>query len=219
MPARELFDLELEEVRDKVIELAKAAREQLEHSVDALYKADVELAQKVIEADTQLDELDLMINESAILLIAKQQPVATDLRKLIVAIRTSTDLERMADNAKNIARSALHLGSDHQLTIHEALADMRDVAFKMIDLAIEAYKEEDIQLAKKLSELDDLIDRMFAQVLEELLHMSATNPQKIQLIMQMAFSARYIERFGDHLTNIAESIMYLVKGENYDLNE
>ncbi|SEO34568.1 phosphate transport system protein [Amphibacillus marinus] len=219
MVAREQFDLELEAVKDMVIKLAKAAKVQLEGSIAALYQSDVDKAQQVMEADKELDQLDLAINEASILLIARQQPVASDLRKLIVAIRTATDLERMADNAKNIARSAIHLGNDHQLEIHPSLADMRDVAFKMIDLAIEAYKKEDIQLAKKLSELDDLIDGMFGQVMEELLQMTATNPQKIQLVMQMAFSARYIERFGDHLTNIAESIMYLVKGEVYDLNE
>ncbi|WP_017472669.1 phosphate signaling complex protein PhoU [Amphibacillus jilinensis] len=219
MVGREQFDQELLAVKDKVIQLARSSRRQLEQSVEALYRADVNLAKRVIKADEQLDEMDLSINEAAILLIARQQPVATDLRKLIVAIRISTDLERMADNAKNIARSAIRLGEDHQLTIHSSLADMRDVAFKMIDLAIDAYYKEDIKLAKQLSELDDLIDNMFSQVLEEMLHMSASNPQKIQLIMQMAFSARYIERFGDHLTNIAENVMYLVKGETFDLNE
>lgn len=219
MVAREQFELELNEVKNNVILLAQKAKQQLNDSVSALYHADIEMANNVIKADNELDKIDLNINESAILLIARQQPVASDLRKLIVAIRTSSDLERMADNAKNIARSTLHLGENHDLTIHPTLTDMRDVAIRMIDLAIEAYREEDISLAKKLSELDDLIDSMYANVLKELLEETATNPQKIQLIMQMAFSGRYIERFGDHLTNIAENIMYLVKGQSLDLNE
>lgn len=219
MVGRSQFEIELNDVKQMVVDLAKKAKQQLEDSVSALYQADVELAKRVIKADEELDELDLAINESAILLIARQQPVASDLRKLIVAIRISADLERMADNAKNIARSTLHLGEDHKFSIHESLADMRDVSVRMIDLAIDSYIEEDILIAKKLSELDDLIDGMFASVLQELLEETVINPEKIQFIMQMSFCGRYIERYGDHITNIAENVMYLVKGKSFDLNE
>ncbi|WP_117169218.1 phosphate signaling complex protein PhoU [Paraliobacillus sediminis] len=219
MVAREQFEIELDKMKQKVIDLAQGAKVQLQDAVHALYQSDTSLAAEVVEADKRLDAIDLDINETAILLIARQQPVASDLRKLIVAIRISTDLERMADNAKNIARSTKHLGENHGLEIHESLADMRDVALRMIDLAIHAYEQEDITIAKNLSEMDDLIDGMYANVLQELLEETATNPQKIQLIMQMAFCGRFIERYGDHLTNIAENIMYLVKGESLDLNE
>lgn len=218
MVVRGQFELELNGVKKQVVELAGRAKQQLVDSVQSLYDANVEMAARVIETDKKLDEMDLSINESAILLIARQQPVASDLRKLIVAIRISTDLERMADNAKNIARSAIHIG-EKQFGIDQSLADMRDVALRMIDLAIEAYETEDIKLAKKLAELDDIIDGMFSNVLQGLLEETATNADSIQLIMQIAFSARYIERFGDHLTNIAENVMYLVKGETFDLNE
>lgn len=218
MVVRGQFELELNGVKKQVVELAGRAKQQLVDSVQSLYDANVEMAARVIETDKKLDEMDLSINESAILLIARQQPVASDLRKLIVAIRISTDLERMADNAKNIARSAIHIG-EKQFGLDQSLADMRDVALRMIDLAIEAYETEDIKLAKKLAELDDIIDGMFSNVLQGLLEETATNADSIQLIMQIAFSARYIERFGDHLTNIAENVMYLVKGETFDLNE
>ncbi|MCZ0702352.1 phosphate transport system protein [Natronobacillus azotifigens] len=217
MVVRGQFELELNGVKKQVVELAGRAKQQLVDSVQSLYDADVEMAARVIETDKKLDEMDLSINESAILLIARQQPVASDLRKLIVAIRISTDLERMADNAKNIARSAIHIGGK-QFGIDQSLADMCDVALRMIDLAIEAYEKEDIKSAKKLAELDDIIDGMYANVLQGLLEETATNAESIQLIMQIAFSARYIERFGDHLTNIAENVMYLVKGETFDLN-
>ena len=219
MVAREEFEIELKLMKQKVVKLAEGAKKQLEDSVHALYQADTTLAKEVIEADKNLDKIDHEINETAILLIARQQPVASDLRKLIVAIRLSTDLERMADNAKNIARSTTHLGENHGMEIPKSLADMRDVALRMIDLAISAYEQEDISLAKKLSELDDSIDTMYSNGLQSLLEETATNPQKIQFIMQIAFSGRYIERFGDHITNIAESIMYLVKGESLNLNE
>lgn len=216
---RRQFDLELEELQNKIVEMAKGAKVQLERAVQSIYEKDLELATDIIEADAKIDQLDLDINDAAILLIAKQQPVASDLRRLIVALRVSTDLERMADNARNIARSTIALGADHDLEIDSALKDMCEVAYEMLDLAIKSYKDEDYKLAKELSEMDDSIDRMFDQVLERMLGLSANNPQKIQHVMHIAYTARYIERFGDHLTNIAESILYLVKGETLDLNE
>ena len=216
---RRQFDLELAELQNKIVEMAQGAKTQLERAVQSIYKKDLVLAADVIEADAKIDQLDLDINDAAILLIAKQQPVASDLRRLIVALRVSTDLERMADNARNIARSTIALGADHELEIDSALKDMCEVAYEMLDLAIKSFKDEDYKLAKQLSEMDDSIDRMFDQVLERMLGLSANNPQKIQHVMHIAYTARYIERFGDHLTNIAESILYLVKGETLDLNE
>ncbi|WP_186575779.1 phosphate signaling complex protein PhoU [Aquibacillus kalidii] len=218
MVGREQFQDELEKVKGKIIELAYGAEKLLNQAVDAIYNSDIELAKQVIAYDKELDKKDMEINEAAILLIAKQQPVASDLRRLIVAIRISSDLERMGDNAKNIAKSTIHLGEDHGIDIHKSIKDMKDVAVKMIDISVKAYENEDITLARKLGELDDLIDGMYSNMLRELLEETATNPQKIQHIMQMAFSGRYVERFGDHATNIGENIMYLVKGESCDLN-
>lgn len=219
MSMREQFDLELQGLKEQLVKMAKVSRTQLEDALTALYEKDLELAQAVIKEDEKIDVLDHEINETAIILIAKQQPVASDLRKLIVAIRISTDLERMADNAKNIARATLLLGADHEFDIDESLRDMSDVAYKMLDLAIESYLNEDSKLAKELSDMDDSIDTIFEQVLNRLLNRTATDPQKVQHIMQVALCARYIERFGDHLTNIAESVLYLDKGETIDLNE
>lgn len=219
MVGREQFQVELDKVKSLIIELAHGAEELLNDAVESLFNADIDLANQVIAYDKELDKKDMEINEAAILMIAKQQPVASDLRRLIVAIRISSDLERMGDNAKNIAKSTIHLGKDHGLEIHKSIKDMRDMAIKMIELSIKAYENEDITLAKKLSELDDVVDKLYSTVLKELLEETATNPQKIQHIMQMAFSGRYIERFGDHATNIGENIMYLVKGESMDLNK
>ncbi|UOQ86014.1 phosphate signaling complex protein PhoU [Gracilibacillus salinarum] len=219
MVGREIFQSELEKVEALIIELARKTKEQLRSAVEALHSSDTEKAREIIEADRELDKLDFKINETAILLIARQQPVATDLRRLVVAIRISSDLERMADNAKNVAKSAIHLGEDHGIDIHSSIKEMQEIAIKMIDLAISAYENEDITLARKLADLDDIIDSMYSSMLRELLEETATNPQKIQHIMQMAFSGRYVERIGDHATNIGEDVMYLVKGESADLNE
>ncbi|SER56815.1 phosphate transport system protein [Gracilibacillus ureilyticus] len=218
MVGRESFQGELQQVEQLIIRLAKKTKEQLTLAVESLYDSDVEKAELVIQNDVDLDKLDLKINEEAIVLIARQQPVATDLRRLVVAIRISTDLERMADNAKNIAKSTVRLGKDHGMTVHPSIKEMKKIAIEMIDLAIKAYENEDISLARKLSEFDDMVDHMYSTMLRELLEETATEPQKIQHIMQMAFSGRYVERIGDHATNIGEDVTFLVKGESLDLN-
>ncbi|WP_058307443.1 phosphate signaling complex protein PhoU [Gracilibacillus massiliensis] len=218
MVGREIFHRELQQVEQLIIKLAMKTKEQLTLAVRTLYNADVKEAEEIIKKDAELDKLDFKINEEAIFLIARQQPVATDLRRLVVALRISTDLERMADNAKNIAKSTIHLGAEHGILVHPSIEEMKHIAVEMIDLAIKAYENEDITLARKLSELDDIIDNMYSTMLRELLEETATNPQKIQHIMQMAFSGRYVERIGDHATNIGEDVTYLVKGESMDLN-
>lgn len=219
MAIRGQFHEDLNELKNNIKQLAINTINIFDESIEALYAHDVEKAKEIRERDSILDRQELEINEQAILLIAKQQPVATDLRRLVVSLKISSDLERMADHATNIAKSTIHLGKDHDLTIHPALRDMADQAKKMVEVAIEAFENEDITLARKLAEMDDKVDTLYGDIIREMLEQTATNPQKIQHIMQMAFSARYIERFADHITNVGENIFYLVKGETFDLNE
>lgn len=219
MPMREHFNEDLANLKESIKQLAFDAKAAFEDAIEALYQKDVEKAQQIIDQDEKLDELDEYINEQAILLIAKQQPFATDLRRLVTAIKISTDLERMADHAVNIAKSTIRLGKEHDLEIHPKLRKMEQVASEMVNFAIEAFDNEDVTIAKKLADLDDQVDDMYGELTRDMLEQTATNPQKIQHIMQMAFTSRYIERFCDHITNIGESIFYLVKGQNYDLNE
>lgn len=175
MVGRENFEDKLKQVESLIVRFAKMTQTQLTDAVEVLYQSDVDRALAVIEKDKELDKLDFEINETAILLIARQQPVATDLRRLVVALRISSDLERMADNAKNIAKSTIHLGKDHGIKIHDSVKEMKEIAIKMIDISIIAYENEDITLARKLSEMDDVIDNMYSTMLRELLEETATN--------------------------------------------
>ncbi|MCP8616868.1 phosphate signaling complex protein PhoU [Salirhabdus salicampi] len=219
MSVREHFQDDLEGLKELIKDLAKDVRQRLDEAVYTLYHKDVEGAQKIIDDDKELDQKELIINEKAILLITKEQPFATDLRRLIIALKISSDLERMADHAVNIAKSTLRLGEAHSLTIHPNIDKMCAKAIDMVTLAIQAFEQEDITLAKKLADLDDEIDAMHSQVIRDMLQHTESNPEVIQHIMQMAFSSRYIERFADHITNIGENVFYLVKGETYDLNK
>ncbi|CDQ18005.1 phosphate uptake regulator, PhoU [Halobacillus karajensis] len=219
MSIRIHFEEELENLKKQIQELALDAKESLDEAIRVLYKGDVEAAKKVIENDTLMDRKEEKVNDDAILMLAKQQPVASDLRRIIIAIKISSDLERMADHSTNIAKATIHLGEHHGIDVDPELREMGVIAMDMVDLAMKAFEYEDISLAKKLAEMDDQIDRRYGMVVKEMLELTAINPEQIQHIMQMAYVARYIERFADHITNIGESIFYLVKGKTYDLNK
>ena len=216
-PTREQFQSELEQLKEEVIKMANLSGEALSKAVDSLFNQDMEQAEEILEEDKQIDDLETEINEKSVLLIAKQQPVATDLRQIIIALRVVTDIERMGDNAKNIAKATIHL-DENLSTIPEGLRQMHEIAMDMLKTAMHAFKYEDITVAGKLAETDDKVDKLYKHIVSELLGETATNPDKIQYIMQVAFCARYLERFADHITNIGESILYLVKGKNYNLN-
>ncbi|MUK87117.1 phosphate signaling complex protein PhoU [Ornithinibacillus sp. L9] len=218
MVVREQFQKQLEDLNKAIINMAKLTENALKSSVDALYNQDVELADQVLENDKKIDRAEMEINDTAIIMIAKQQPVATDLRRLIIALRVVTDIERMGDNAKNIAKATIHLGKDYKATVPNEIKVMRDITLDMLQTSLRAFQYDDISVAQKLSDMDDKVDKIYKKVVTDLLNNTATNPDQIQYIMQIAFSARYIERFADHITNIGESILFLVKGENYNLN-
>lgn len=214
---REQFQGELDQLKEEVLKMANLSGEALSKAIESLYSQDTTLAEQVIEEDKKIDQLDREINEQSVLLIAKQQPVATDLRQIIIALRVVTDIERMGDNAKNIAKAAIQLDKNLS-TIPEGLREMQEITEAMLKSSMLAFKNEDITIAGKLAETDDKVDKMYEQIISELLGETATNPDRIQYIMQVAFCARYLERFADHITNIAESIIYLVKGKNYKFN-
>ncbi|GAA0447998.1 phosphate signaling complex protein PhoU [Lentibacillus halophilus] len=218
MVTREQFETDLKKLKEDIISLSNTSVRALNKAVDTLYNQDLELARNLIDDDKAIDKQQLAINDQTILLIAKQQPVATDLRRLVIALQITTDVERMADNAKNIAKSTLHLGEDHRLTVHPKIKEIRDMAVEMNTIAMKAFEYEDISIAGKLSKMDDNVDRLYELIIKDILNETATNQEKIQYVMQMAFSARYIERFADHITNIGENILYLVKGKTYKLN-
>jgi len=215
MATREQFQKELEGINEEVTELAKMAGDALNSSIQALFNQDKELAEQVIKNDRNIDQLEEEINDKAILLIARQAPVATDLRRTIIALKIVTDLERMGDNAKNIARATLDL-SENFASVPQSLNHMHEHTIEMLNATIVAFKEEDATIAGKLEEMDDKVDKLYRQIISELLGETATNPDKVQYVMQVALCARYIERFADHITNLGENIVYLVKGEKYN---
>ncbi|CAG9619312.1 phosphate signaling complex protein PhoU [Sutcliffiella rhizosphaerae] len=214
------FHVDLETLRDKLLELGSLAEIALGKSINALTNKNIDLALQIIEEDNKSDRLDEEINDFAILLIAKQQPVAIDLRRIFVAIKISTDVERIADFAVNIAKSTIRIGKDTKpLLSLEKIEKMHNIATEMLSLALKAYYDEDVVLAKKVADMDDQVDELYGQNIRELLQLTKDHPDLIPEITQLSFICRYIERMADHTTNISENIFYLVKGSHYVLND
>jgi phosphate transport system protein len=218
MPIRERYNSELKELQNKLTELGHFSIEALEKAVIALESQNVDLALKIMEEDTKANILEEEINDAAMLLIAKQQPVAIDLRRVIVAIKIATDIERIADFAVNIAKSTIRIGNEPLVKPIVHIKKMYELNRDMLRLSIESYNEEDLDKAKKVSKMDDEVDSLYGETIKELLRLNLEKPEFVSQITQLSFICRYLERSADHMTNIAEHVFYMVKGKRYDLN-
>ncbi|AQU79174.1 MULTISPECIES: phosphate signaling complex protein PhoU [Planococcus] len=219
MSVREKFEFELNSAQEELVSLSTMAVKALNKSMDALMTQDVDAALEVIEDDKDINQLEEFINDRVILLIAKQSPVATDLRRLIVTIKVASDMERVGDYAVNIAKETIRIGNQPLLPQIAQIQQMQKLAVAMLHQVIDAFVEEDIVKAKEIAELDDQVDELYGDVIRKLIQAGGENPDKLGQITQLAFISRYMERSADHATNIAEQLFYLVRGQHYDLNK
>jgi len=218
MVVREKFEHELKEVQNQFITLSNLAISTLNKSIDALMSHDVDVALSIIENDIHINRREEEINDRVILLLAKQQPVATDLRRLIVMIKAAHDMERVGDYAVNIAKETIRLGKTEFVSPIKNIEEMRSKTITMLTEVMKAFIAEDIEEARKIAELDDQVDDLYGQTIQQLLKVGSENPQVLNQITQLSFVCRYLERSADHATNIAEQLFYLVKGRHYELN-
>ncbi|MBN8190958.1 phosphate signaling complex protein PhoU [Bacillus sp. NTK074B] len=218
MAIRRNFDNNLKELKDKLFDMADLAKTSLKESVVALKTQDIELAEEIIKKDHVINQYDNEINNLAIILIAKESPVATDLRKIISALRICSEIERIGDMATNIAKSTLHIGNQKLIKPIEEIPRMLSIAEEMLEEALTAFYTEDASMAKKVADRDDEVDELYGQLVKELMTYIPNYPNEISQITQLAFTCRYIERVADHVTNICENVIFLVTGERFDLN-
>ncbi|HEU5139596.1 MAG TPA: phosphate signaling complex protein PhoU [Bacillales bacterium] len=219
MVTRENFQAELDELRNNLLQLGRLSESAAQNAVEALKNQDIETSLQIIDDDHKINELEEEINDQAILMIAKQQPVASDLRRIMVAVKIATDVERVGDFAENISKSTIRIGNSPLIKPLEDIPKMAEIALKMLSDGLKAYYEEDVALARELAETDDKVDKMYGKLIQELLGLAADQPDNIAQITQLSFVCRYIERIADHATNIAESVIFLVKGKRYELND
>lgn len=219
MQVRKGFDEELQSLKKELLRMTEFAQEMLDLSVSALKNQDVELADKVVKQDQLLNEQETELNNHAITLIAKQAPVASDLRQLIAAIKISSEVERIGDLAVNIAKSTIRIGNKESLI--KPIVDipkMIDIVKSMLTDAILSYRNNNTLQAKKVAEVDDKVDAYHKKLIDELMQLMTVHPQYTSQILQLSFICRYVERIGDHITNISEHVIFVDTGIQYDLN-
>jgi phosphate transport system protein len=208
------FDDDLREISSRVAEMGGIAERLVVESVDALVKRDIALAKRVVPADAQVDALQREIEEKAILTIARRQPMAVDLREIVSALRIANDLERVGDLAKNTAKRVVALDGDyHAQKQLRGVRHMADMVIERLKQVLDAYGARDAERAMDVWRRDGEVDSMYTSLFRELLTYMMEDPRHITLCIHLLFAAKNIERIGDHATNIAETIYYLVQGE------
>ena len=207
------FDEELRFLANRIAAMGGHAERMVDQSVAALVNSDHDLARKVIADDTLLDDGQREIDDKAIVIIAKRQPMADDLREIVGAIRISADLERVGDLGKNIAKRALAVvGEQQPKQLMLGLKHMGELALGQLKEVLDAYIERDADRALKVWYRDEDIDAMYNSLFRELLTYMMEDPRNIGLCTHLLFGAKNIERIGDHATNIAETVYFLVHG-------
>jgi phosphate transport system protein len=208
------YENELRDLTRKVAEMGGRAERLVADSVAALLKRDTELAERVIVQDKAVDALQREIEEDSIAMIARRQPLATDLREIVSALRVAGDLERIGDLAKNTAKRALALDGEYRAQKQlRGVEHMSEIAIEQLKAVLDAYSNHDDARAIEVWKRDGEIDAIYTSLFRELLTYMMEDPRHITLCTHLLFAAKNIERIGDHATNIAETVHYLVIGE------
>jgi phosphate transport system protein len=209
------FDVELETLDRYIAEMGGIAEKMLSDAMDALAGMNVELAQRVVSSDPRLDLLQRTVEEFAVHTIAKRQPLAVDLREIVGAIRISADLERVGDLAKNIAKRAALIAGEMRIPRSVVgLRSMHDVAATQLNDVLDAYAQRDPDRAKAVWKRDAELDSLEDSVFRDLLTFMMEDPRNITFCTHLLFCSKNLERVGDHTTNIAETVVYIVTGES-----
>jgi phosphate transport system protein len=207
------FDQELQLLDKKVAQMGGLAEKLLAQAFDALERRDPKLAEAAIASDRAIDQLERELQEQTILMIARRQPLANDLRHIMTVLKIAGDLERIGDLAKNTAKRALAVsGENHPKPLMTGLKHMTELAMRQLKNVLDAYSERDTEKALVVWHHDERIDAMYNSLFREMLTYMMEDPRNIGLCTHLLFGAKNIERVGDHTTNIAENVYYLVNG-------
>lgn len=208
------YDRELDELGRRIAEMGGIAEQLLTDAMDALARLDQELAKKVVAADARLDALQREIEDDSVLTIARRQPMAIDLRECVAAFRIAGDLERVGDLAKSMAKRAMKIAPEARLArAIVGIRSMYEFAALQLKDVLDAYAQRDVDRARAVWSRDVELDALEDSVFRDLLTFMMEDPRNITFCTHLLFCSKNIERIGDHTTNIAETIIYLVTGE------
>lgn len=211
----EQYDLELAQVRERLMEMGGIVESQVNNSCTALVTHDLDMAEEVRDVEANLNQFEVELDDLCVSIIAKRQPTARDLRTVVSVMKVITDLERIGDEADRIARMALDLANSEIPSDH--YADFRSLhtnAVKMLKRALDAFARLDIEMALRVIEDDELIDSGYDRILRLCSEQMQSNPTEVERLLRLMWSARAVERIGDHAKNIGEYVIYLVKGRD-----
>ncbi|MGE5276305.1 MAG: phosphate signaling complex protein PhoU [Acidobacteriota bacterium] len=208
---KEHFAEQLEDLRRNLILLGGEVERQIQKAIEALIEADEKKAQEVIDADEEIDRMEIMVEEQAVQLLALQQPVAVDLRFLVAALKINNDLERIGDHAVNIAEGAQRLAGQRPFKPFIDIPYMAEVAMSMLKQSLDAFVNRDADLAKRVIKKDDILDDKNVSIIRELLTYMAEHPSLITYCLELISVSKNLERVGDLATNICEDTIFIAE--------
>lgn len=215
---RRKFDVQLMELKKKIVSMGDMVHEAIDLAVQSLKKRDLEMAQQVIDNDERINLYEQEIEQFCTHLVATQQPFASDLRKIVASYKIIASLERMGDLSVDIAKISIRIGPVPIIKPLIDLPKMSELTIKMMHIAIEAFINEDVELARSLADIDHEVDDYYKKVFEELNEMMAKDPKLAAQGVYLLLTARYLERIGDYCTNIGEEVIYMELGVRENLN-
>lgn len=218
MEPREKYHQELESLRASIQEMAKLSIEQLYRGLEAIETGNKGLAKKVIAADQKVDAFQLAIDDTCVKLIATEQPVAGDLREIVSSIKIVSSIARIGDHAKHLAKGTKRLSDVGRQQFFPIIKNMAMKGIRMLEIAIEAFVQQDISLANAAASLDNEIDDLKKSLSKKVIAFMKGDPENIEEGTNILFLNRFMERLGDHVANLCECVHFAGTGEHIDLN-
>jgi phosphate transport system protein len=206
------LEIEIERLNKRILTQGEAVVEAIQKALRALQERSPELAQAVLEGDHRIDSAEVEVEEECLKLLALYQPVAEDLRFIAAVMKINSDMERMGDEAANIAGHALFLSEHDPLPMHPRLKDLSEAAVRMVRESLAAFVKGDVVAARRICAEDDEADDYNREVINAVWHMMSAEPQTVERATHLFSVSRHLERIADHATNIAEDVVYMVEG-------
>jgi phosphate transport system protein len=215
---RSTFDRQLGEIEEDMLVMASMVDRAIHRSIDSLKRRDVELARVIVADDVEINRKRYETEEKCLELLATQQPLARDLRTIVAILHIIVDLERMGDHAEGIAKVSIMLAEEPPLKPYIDIPRMAEIATRMLERSLEAFKLRDVELARAICDEDDEVDALYDQVYREVLVYMLNDPKTIERATHLTWIAHNLERIADRVTNICERVVYMVDGKIEELN-
>lgn len=211
------YNEEMEDIRNKVLNMGGLVEQQIEQATAAFMNSDLEMAEQVIQQDEVVNQLEMRIDQECTEILAKRQPAAFDLRLLLSVIKTINDLERIGDEASKIAEMAIHLnGTEHKHKSEDyyEIQHLVDLVREMLHGSLDAFARLNVDDVLSITAQDAKVDREYGSIIRQLVSRMMEDPRNVRRTLDVLWTARALERIGDHACNICEHVIYMVKGED-----